>query len=75
MDPRTQNGDLMAEQIENSPPSDALDLIATLGSKTDLAALGKGELDPTRAMMTAPTSTPATRPRSVDMSRRRPRCC
>jgi len=41
MDPRTQNGDLMAEQIENSPPSDALDLIATLGSKTDLAALVK----------------------------------
>ena len=41
MDPRTQNGDLMAEQIENSLPSDALDLIATLGSKTDLAALVK----------------------------------
>jgi len=41
MDPRTQNGDLMAERIENPPPSEALDLIAELGSKTDLSALVK----------------------------------
>lgn len=41
MDPRTQNGDLMTERIENPPPSEVLDLIAELGSKTDLAALVK----------------------------------
>jgi 2-keto-4-pentenoate hydratase/2-oxohepta-3-ene-1,7-dioic acid hydratase in catechol pathway len=41
MDPRTPNEDLMAERIESPPPSEALDLIAELGSKTDLAALVK----------------------------------
>lgn len=41
MDARTQNGELMTEQSENPRPSDAMDLIAELGSKTDLAALVK----------------------------------
>ena len=41
MDARTQNGKLMTERIENPPPSEALDLIAKLGSRTDLAGLVK----------------------------------
>lgn len=39
MDLSTQNGDLMADRIENPPPAEELDLIAELGPKTDLAAL------------------------------------